>query len=564
MLGRFPWRVRPSIKTKLLVVLALASLAVTSVITAYAYIEQSELALSRIEKQLAAAAHGAQKIIPRDYHHGTRGDLSIPEERQRVQKELSELVAKAKLWSAYAVMFDDGEFHVTAHSDPNRSLPEVYEMPPPALRQAADAGEPRFAPPYEGEHGALVSYFYPISIRGDDRRMILICVDMAASEFKSAILAGVAWRVAFAVILFLGSFGLQCVIVDQLVRPLAEFSRLSTGLTRSQFKFTEEQRRRIDSLATREDEIGGLASSLVFMESQLRRFICERARASAEQQKEETELAIARDMQLRMVPQELAPAPNHKDIDIFGVLEPAEAVGGDLYDFFMIDEHRLFFQIGDVSDKGIHAALFMAMTKVLLKAAILTLNSTISETMTRVNRFLVNDNASQMFVTVFAGILDLRTGHIDYTDAGHEVPLVLRVSGEVEELPKRAGLPLAVDGALPYVPQTLQLNHGDCLLLYTDGVREGMNANREQFSRTRMVECMRSVAAAAPPREIISTLLQRLREFVQEAPQSDDIAVLAIRYLGDESAAISVSARRASPKQDEPVISEDLIVHSRP
>lgn len=372
-----------------------------------------------------------------------------------------------------------------------------------------------------------------------------------------------ARSVTLVAIAFLVLFGLQLVIVNQLVSPLGKFCELSVGLTTAGFRFTEEQRRSIDSLAVRNDEIGELASSLVFMESELRRFILEQARTSAQQQKEAAERAIARDMQLQMVPQELAPARRHEDVDVCGVLVPAEAVGGDLYDFFMIDENRLFFQIGDVSDKGIHAALFMSMTKALLKAAVVTLNSPISETIGRVNRFLVNNNASQMFVTLFAGILDLRTGLISYTDAGHEVPLVLRASGDVEELPKKSGLPLAVDEEQIYTAQTLQLNHGDCLLLYTDGVREGMNASREQFSRWRMVNCMRSVAAAAPPREIVSTLLQRLREFVEGAPQSDDIAVLAIRFLGDEGADISVSAERAGLSKDKAAITQDVMVHSR-
>ncbi|XYI02517.1 PP2C family protein-serine/threonine phosphatase [Sorangium sp. So ce1128] len=553
-----------SIKAKLLVVLALLSLMVTTFTTVYACVDQRRFVLASIEVQLAAAAHGARHVIPRGHHSEIHGASSIPEDFQRVREELSELAATAKVKDAYAVMLVDGTLRFTANSDASCEFFDVYEGAPVALLEAVADGEPRFAPPYEDKHGTWVSYFYPISRRDGDRPVVFIGVDMEASKLERELFEAAVWRVAIGVILFLASVGLQFVIVNQLVSPLGEFSRLSMGLTKTEFEFTEEERRSIDSLATRDDEIGELASSLVYMESQLHRFILELARASAAHQKEKAELALARDMQLRMVPQELAPVPVHEDIDIFGVLVPAKAVGGDLYDFFMIDEHRLFFQIGDVSDKGIHAALFMSMTKALLKAAVVTLNSPLSETMGRVNKFLVHNNASQMFVTLFAGILDLRTGLISYTDAGHEVPLVLRVSGAVEELPKKSGLPLAVDEEETYAVQTLQLNHGDCLLLYTDGVREGMNANREQFSRCRMVKCMRSVAAAAPPREIISTLLQRLREFVKEAPQSDDIAVLAIRYLGDEGAAISVSAKRAGPIEDKAAITQDVMVHSQP
>ncbi|WP_433936357.1 PP2C family protein-serine/threonine phosphatase [Sorangium cellulosum] len=544
--------------------LALLSLTVTTFTTVYSCIDERRFVLASIEAQLAAAAHGARRVFPHGYHGQLRGAFSIPKDFQRVREGLRELAATANVENVYAVMLVDGTLRFTADSDANCEFFDVYEEAPAALLEAVADGQPRFAQPYKDRYGTWVSYFYPISSRDGDRPVVFIGVDMDASKFERELSAAAAWRGTMGVILFLVTLGLQFVIVNQLVSPLGKFSRLSVGLTKAEFKFTEEERRSIDSLAARGDEIGELASSLVFMESQLHRFILELARTSAQQQKEEAELAIARDMQLRMVPHELAPVSSHRDIDIFGVLEPAKAVGGDLYDFFMIDEHRLFFQIGDVSDKGIHAALFMSMTKALLKAAVVTLNAPISETMGRVNEFLVHNNASQMFVTLFAGILDLRTGLVSYTDAGHEVPLVLRVSGDVEELPKKAGLPLAVDEESTYTVQTLQLNHGDCLLLYTDGVREGMNANREQFSRCRMVKCMRSVAAAAPPREIISTLLERLREFVNEAPQSDDIAVLAIRYLGDEGAAISVSAKRARPIEDKAAITQDVMVNSRP
>ncbi|MGK3963987.1 PP2C family protein-serine/threonine phosphatase [Sorangium sp. So ce1667] len=548
---------------KLLVVLALINLSVTTFTTVFAYIDERRYVRDQIEDQLAVAARRVRRIIPEDYHRGNRDASSVPEAFERVRVDLRELATREDVKNAYVLMLVDGKLRFTADSDPTCKFFDGYEKAPPELWQTVRDRKPRFVERYTDEFGMWVSHFAPFS-RPDSDLPLFIGVDMEAGKFERELFEGAVWKVMVGLIVFLVSFGLQFVIVNQLVSPLGEFSRLSMGLTKTEFKFTEEERRSIDSMAARDDEIGELASSLVYMESQLHHFILELARASAAQQKEEAELALARDMQLHMVPQELASVPAHKDIDIFGVLEPAKAVGGDLYDFFMIDEHRLFFQIGDVSDKGIHAALFMSMTKALLKAAITNLTSPISETMGRVNKFLVHNNASQMFVTLFAGILDLRTGIISYTDAGHEVPLVLRVSGDVEELPKNAGLPLAVDEDVHYTTQTLQLRHGDCLLLYTDGVREGMNAQREQFSRSRMVECMRSVAAEAPPREIISTLLRHLREFVQEAPQSDDIAVLAIRYLGEESAAISISAKRAGPIEDKAALTQDVIVHSQP
>ncbi|XXT23865.1 SpoIIE family protein phosphatase [Sorangium sp. So ce429] len=563
MWSRFARRLHLRIKTKLLVVLALLNLSVTTFTTVYAYTDERRFVRGQIDDELAATARRVRRIIPGGYHDGIRDASSAPEAFERIRGELRELATREDVTNAYVLMLVDGKLRFTADSDLACKFFDVYEEVPAALWQTVSDGQLRFVERYKDEYGTWVSHFAPFP-REDGGLPLFIGVDMKASEFERELFEGAAWKVVIGVIVFLASFGLQFVIVNQLVSPLGEFSRLSMGLTKTEFKFTEEERRSIDSMATRDDEIGELASSLVYMESQLHHFILELARASAAQQKEDAELALARDMQLRMVPQELASVPTHEDIDIFGVLEPAKAVGGDLYDFFMIDEHRLFFQIGDVSDKGIHAALFMSMTKALLKAAITNLTSPISETMGRVNKFLVHNNASQMFVTLFAGILDLRTGIISYTDAGHEVPLVLRVSGEVEELAKISGLPLAIDEEVRYTTQALQLRHGDCLLLYTDGVREGMNAQREQFSRSRMVECMRSVAAQAPPREIISTLLQRLREFVQEAPQSDDIAVLAIRYLGEESAAISISAKRAGPIEDKAALAQDVIVHSRP
>jgi serine phosphatase RsbU (regulator of sigma subunit) len=250
-------------------------------------------------------------------------------------------------------------------------------------------------------------------------------------------------------------------------------------------------------------------------------------------QKLQESLRLAHDLQMSLVPQHFPALPDKPEIDIYGTLKPALDVGGDLYDFFLLDDDHLCFVIGDVSDKGVHAALFMAITRSAFKiSARAHQENWIEVILDVVNRFLCENNDSQMFVTMFGGILDLRTGHITYADGGHEPPFVVRRGGKAEMVDKKGGLALAVMEDYVFQAGDIQLEPGDALVLYTDGINEAMNVQRQLFKDSRIQATLESLCDGESAEIIVKTLMKNLSEFVGDAPQSDDITILVLRYMG--------------------------------
>jgi len=248
-------------------------------------------------------------------------------------------------------------------------------------------------------------------------------------------------------------------------------------------------------------------------------------------------LELAREIQMGLIPQGDFSALEFKEVDIFATIIPALEVGGDLYDYFPLDKDRICFIIGDVSDKGIPAALFMAMARTAFKMAAVAAPESIALTMDRVNQFLCESNPQGMFVTAFAGILDLRTGRVDYVDAGHEPPFILQRDGAVLRVPKAGGIVLGFLPSHEFGGGTLHLNPGDALVLYTDGITEAMNTGHQLFGADAIETTLSRAGQAAGSERVIHALLEDLRVHVGEAEQSDDITMLVIRYLGRGSPA---------------------------
>ena len=244
----------------------------------------------------------------------------------------------------------------------------------------------------------------------------------------------------------------------------------------------------------------------------------------------ESELQVARDIQLSLVPKTFPAPPQVPDFEVFAVLEPAKEVGGDLYDFFFIDEDRFCFVIGDVSGKGIPAALFMSATRSVLKAQA-DKGESPGSILAKVNNELCRGNETCMFVTLFCGILNVRTGEIAYSNAGHNPPYIYRGDGSVEELKKIQGIALGTMEDMPYGQEELLLKPGDALVLYTDGVSEAMSVTYEQFSVERMQESIVNGRSYEPGR-IVDNMMQAVRVHTAGAEQSDDITLLVLTYLG--------------------------------
>ena len=247
-----------------------------------------------------------------------------------------------------------------------------------------------------------------------------------------------------------------------------------------------------------------------------------------EKERYSSELRVASKIQMDMLPKVFPPFPERKDIDLYGRLDPAKEVDGDLYDFFIRDE-KLFFCIGDVSGKGMPSALVMAVVHSLFRtyAAHQTNPSVIVQNL---NEYICQGNESGMFVTFFVGVLDLPTGRLRYCNAGHDRPIIISPD-EVRTLPAKAHLPLGVMDYI-YVTQEDKLKAGDTLFLYTDGLTEAMDVKHRQFTLKRVMTAVEESRQKkrTTPKVLIEDMVEHARQFVQHATQSDDVTLMALTY----------------------------------
>jgi len=244
---------------------------------------------------------------------------------------------------------------------------------------------------------------------------------------------------------------------------------------------------------------------------------------TAQKERIESELRIARDIQMSMVPTDF---PTRSDIDIYGSMTPAKAVGGDLYDFFF-SGNQLYFCIGDVSGKGVPAALFMSVTKSLFRAYA-SEEQMPDRIVSRMNKSQSEDNKICMFVTLFVGILDLTTGELRYCNAGHEAPFI--IGKEPRQLPVNRTFPVGAVRKATYQTQTAVIEPQSTILLYTDGVTEAMNAENQMFGSDRITDNLTQAIQTGQqaPKTVIEGLIQSIHDFVGDTEQSDDITLLAI------------------------------------
>ena len=327
------------------------------------------------------------------------------------------------------------------------------------------------------------------------------------------------------------------VLVSRISKPLHLLSLHARKLPRLDFSKPLPDFPAIDNLTGKhKDEVGALASSFVIMRRELNKDIQNLFLGMAARHRIESELNIAREIQLGMVPKTFPYLPEIPEFDLHATLLPAKEVGGDLYDFFLIDDDHLCFTLGDVSEKGVPSALFMVVTRTLIR----TLGDKMvspSRMMEKINNTLSSDNPRSMFVTLVIGQLNLRTGEIRYANGGHNPPVVMPHNAPCYyQKGKNQPLVGAMDN-ISYTDITLTLAAGDSFFLYTDGVNEAMDADSRQFSRERLLACLQA-NKTKPSDLVIQTLLKEVQAHTKDAPQSDDIAMLMIKYHGDPSGAL--------------------------
>lgn len=275
----------------------------------------------------------------------------------------------------------------------------------------------------------------------------------------------------------------------------------------------------------RDDEIGHLIKTFELMRRKLKDFIKHIETTTAKQEQVQAELNIARDIQHNILPKIFPSFVKSSNLDIFALLNSAKEVGGDLYDFCLLDEDKLYICIGDVSGKGVPASLFMSASKMLMKSNIQTWLDP-AKALTHVNKEMAQGNEACMFVTVFMGILNLKTNELTYVNAGHNPPIVIG-DGQAEFLDLASAPPIAILPDFEYENRTHQLKTDEHFLLYTDGVTEAMNLNNELYGEDRLKE-YGARNKSRTSRKISEDLLKELQEYTNGAQQSDDITLLCV------------------------------------
>ena len=283
----------------------------------------------------------------------------------------------------------------------------------------------------------------------------------------------------------------------------------------------------------RTDEIGQLSQSFGNMQQSLVKFIEELKDTTAQKVSIERDLHVASSIQMGMLPKKFPTYPDRDDVQLYASLTPAKEVGGDLFDFYFRDE-KLFFCIGDVSGKGVPASLFMAVTRSIFRT-VSAQESMPDRIMTTMNKTIVDMNTSNMFVTLFVGVLDLPTGRMYYCNAGHDAPLL--IGSGVGMLPCDNNIPVGFRPSWKYTLQEAQIFTGTTIFLYTDGLTEAMDATKAQFRMERVNDVAARALALQQhePKLLISQMTEAVHQFVGDAEQSDDLTMMAIQYIKQQS-----------------------------
>ena len=308
--------------------------------------------------------------------------------------------------------------------------------------------------------------------------------------------------------------------IRNVVAPIEDFSDVAKKIAKGEFNAALP---RISS----NDELKELHDSFEYLQDSLVKYIDELKSTTANKERIESELRIAQTIQMGMLPKSFPAFPEREDIALAAKIVPAKEVGGDLYDFF-IDDDKLYFIIGDVSGKGIPASLVMAVTCRLFRSVASHLSKP-EEIMTSLNNSLSDRNESNMFCTAFLGIFDLKTGKLDYCNAGHNPPLFIEKNGNFAAMKVIPNLPLGLISGFPYQGQETTLDKNSILYMFTDGVNEAENNEKEQFGDDRLMEFLKT-KSESDPKTIIEDTLFEINKHVAGANQSDDITVMCIKY----------------------------------
>ena len=381
---------------------------------------------------------------------------------------------------------------------------------------------------YTEEYGWLCSTYDPV-LNDKGEAVCLVGVDIEMTDIINTSRSFLWKMLTVSAFLVLGMMLLIVLMISRTVtRPLSMLSRATDEFADPTVEYS--RKKVIDLPIASKDEIGDLYQKTRNMQQNLLEYMDNLTKVTAEKEQIRAELNVATQIQADMLPRIFPAFPNRQEFDIYATMDPAKEVGGDFYDFFLVDDDHLAVVVADVSGKGVPAALFMVIAKTLIKNRA-QMGGTPAEILQDVNSQLCEGNDAELFVTVWLGILEISTGKGLSVNAGHEHPVIRRGDGAYELVTYRHSAALAVMPGMKFREREFMLNPGDAFFIYTDGVPEATSETQEFFGADRMLKALNDHRDLKPA-EMLPVVRNEISAFVREAPQFDDITMVMLEYFG--------------------------------
>ena len=526
---------RSKLNTKFLLGFVVFAMALSIAVCVVGYTEITDLYTEAFTQDALTAAHMAARLVDGDaaqrYLETKTKDAAYEETMERIS------LVKEALNLKYVYVFYPGEdgYHYVFDAPADYDTVPVYELgdvQPYELttnhirRLISEGGETPELLVTRSSEGYVGTVFVAINdSTGKPAALVGVDVSMDRLEQKrwQYVRSSILWSVLVVVVMVAIYLSY---LQRRLVQPIRKLTVGVDGYLQAE--------QRPDSIAVdirTNDEVQTLSEAFTHMTHDLNHYIDNLQNVTAEKERIQTELDVATEIQMSILPRIFPPFPECKDFQIYATIDPAKEVGGDFYDFFRLDDHRLCVVVGDVSGKGVPAALFMMIAKTLIKTEAQQCSS-LAEVFAAVNRQMAENNERSMFVTALLAVLDTDAHTLTYVNAGHNPPLVCRADGSYEWLQMRRSLPLAAMPNMHCREESIPFDNGDVIFLYTDGVTEALNPSQELYGELRLQEALNQ--APRLPEAMIAHVTASLSAYVSGAAQADDITMVSLLFTPTE------------------------------
>ncbi len=525
------WYRKQSIRRKIFIPFFAITLLTTTVFTIYGFIQNNRAIVNDIDRRLLIAALTMEQLLPEDYFdRAIEPDAIDDVEHDRNSQVLNVFLENVGATYLYALTKEDGRYYFVASAEVGWPYWEEYVNPAPNIFELERTGRVHVSTTDDPDYGLLRSVVRPV--KNADGRRFIIGADINAHEVTALKQRALINFLVMGVASFLGAVLFSYLASVSITRPLMRLSRFTRNLVEGDFSAAI----RLDPAlfpdrSETNDETALLSFDFDLMQQNLEQHIEELKITQSARERAESELRIAGRIQETFLPGPFDTDPFGGRIQLHAAMLTAKQASGDLYDYFAIDDTHVFFTLGDVSGKGMPAALFMSAVVVLLRSTARLLNDP-AEILVRINDAMAERNESCTFVTIFVGVLNTRTGEIRFCNGGHNPPRLLGADGAVNPWPVKTNTVVGPMEGFKYVSETRTLQPGEGLFLYTDGVTEALNEAGALYGEERMDTILSRAGAGAMAEQVNRGILDDVAAFSGQCEQADDITLLTVRYVG--------------------------------